>query len=59
MACLQVSVNILPFTCKATVSLFCNVGHIGEFFPLLVDEGILYVEENGETYILCVDDKLE
>lgn len=26
MACLKVSVNILPFTCKVTVSLFCDVG---------------------------------
>lgn len=53
MSCLQVNVSVRPVALKPSVSLFCGVG--GVYFPLLVDDGYLIVEENGVTYFLCVD----
>lgn len=57
MSCLQVNVSVEPLALKPTVSLFCSVGSV--FFPLLVDEGYLFVEENGVTYFLCVDKEIK
>lgn len=53
MSCLQVDVGVVPLALKPTISLFCRVGNV--FFPLLVDEGYLFVEENGNIYFLCVN----
>lgn len=53
MSCLQVSVSALPLALKPTASLYCSVGSL--FFPLLVEEGYLFVEDNGVTCFLCVD----
>ena len=53
MACLQVNISVLPVALKTSVSLYCSVGSV--FFPLLVEDGYLFVEENGVTYFLCVD----
>lgn len=53
MACLQVNISVSPIALKPSVSLYCSVGSV--FFPLLVEDGYLFVEENGVTYFLCVD----
>lgn len=53
MSCLQVNVRVVPLAIKPTVSLYCSVGSV--YFPLLVEEGYLFVKENDITYYLCVD----
>ena len=53
MSCLQVNITVSPIALKTTVSLFCGVGDI--YFPIFVEEGYLFVEENGIKYFLCVD----
>lgn len=54
MSCLQVNITVSPIALKPTVSLFCSVGDI-IYFPIFVEEGYLFVEENGIKYFLCVD----
>lgn len=53
MPCLQVNVTVLPLSLKPSVSVFCSVSGIS--FPLLVEEGYLFVEDKGGTYFLCVN----
>jgi hypothetical protein len=53
MACLRLNVSVQPVSLSLSVSLFCDVGNI--YYPLLVDDGYLFVEDNGVTYFLCVD----
>lgn len=55
MSCLQVNISVLPIAAKPSLSLYCSVGSV--FFPLLVEDGYLFVEENGVTYFLCVDEE--
>lgn len=52
-SCLQVDVSVASTHLNASASLFCSIGSL--YFPLLVDEGYLFVEEDGVTYFLCVD----
>ena len=52
-SCLQVDVSVASEHLNATALLFCGVGSL--YFPLLVDEGYLFVKEDGVTYFLCVD----
>lgn len=53
MSCLQVKVNIFPIKISPTATLCCNVGIL--FNPLFVDEGYLFVEENGVISFLTVN----
>ena len=53
MSCLQVNITVSSIALKPTLSLFCGIGDI--YFPLFVEEGYLFVEENGIKYFLCVD----
>jgi hypothetical protein len=53
MSCLQVNVSVKPIALKPSVSLYCSVGSV--YLPLFVEDGYLFVEENGVTYFLCVD----
>jgi hypothetical protein len=55
MSCLQVNISVKPIAIKPKISLFCSIGDF--YFPLLVDDGYLFVEENGIKYFLCVDKK--
>jgi hypothetical protein len=54
-SCLQVDISIASPTLKAQASLLCGLA--SPYFPLLVDEGYLFVEEDGVTYFLSVDRK--
>lgn len=45
MSCLRVNISAIPIQLSPTISLYCNVKH--ELPPLLVNEGYLFVEENG------------
>lgn len=51
-ACLIVKVSALPERLKMTVTAACNMEIPS--FPLLVDEGYLFVEDNGVISYLCV-----
>lgn len=53
MACLQVDVTMIPLQIRATAGIICSIGEI--FEPLLVDEGYLFVEENGVISFLTVN----
>jgi hypothetical protein len=57
MGCLKCEVELASQHIQGVVSLVCNIGSISLSIPLLVDEGYLFVEEDGETYYLCVDRK--
>lgn len=52
MPCLQVKVTVEPLQVKLTASLICGFGKT--LIPLLVDEGYLFVEENGVISFLTV-----
>ena len=53
MLCLQADVTIASQQLNLVVSLFCGLGQV--YFPLLVDDGYLLVEDNGVVYFLCVE----
>ena len=55
MGCLKCEVELVSQHIQGVISLVCNIGSISLSIPLLVDEGYLFVEEDGETYYLCVD----
>lgn len=52
--CLQVNIKVMQARLKPIISLACDAG-AKVYFPLLVDEGYLFVEENGIVSFLCVD----
>lgn len=52
--CLNGEVSLSTLSIRGAITLVCNVAK-GACFPLLVDEGYLFVEEDGVTYFLCVD----
>lgn len=65
MACLQVNitmiplqiqltdVTMIPLQIQLTTGIICDFGE--RFEPLLVDEGYLFVEENGVISFLTVN----
>lgn len=53
MACLQVKVTMKPLQINMFVGIICNPGN--KFEPLLVDEGYLFVKENGIIFFLAVN----
>lgn len=53
MACLQVNVTMMPLQIKMTAGIICSFGD--RFEPLLVDEGYLFVEDNGVISFLTVN----
>ena len=53
MACLQVNVTMIPLQIRLTAGIICGFGE--RFEPLLVDEGYLFVEENGVVSFLTVN----
>lgn len=57
MGCLKCKVELVSQRIQGVISLVCNIGGISLSMPLLVDEGYLFVKEDGETYYLCVDRK--
>lgn len=52
-SCLQVNITLLPLSIKPDITLYCSIGHV--YFPLLVEEGYLFVNDNDSMYFLCVD----
>lgn len=54
-ACMQVEVSLASERLSTIVSIFRKVGENILSLPLLVDEGYLFVEENGVLFYLCVD----
>lgn len=54
-ACMQVEVSLASERLSTIVSIFRRVGENILSLPLLVDEGYLFVEENGVLFYLCVD----
>lgn len=52
-SCLQVNIQVADKRLEVKSSLICEIKEV--YFPLIVDEGYLYVEENGNIYYLCVD----
>jgi hypothetical protein len=53
--CIQVEISVMPVVLKPSISLYCDLGQA--YFPLIVDEGYLLVEDNGIVSFLCVDKK--
>ena len=51
--CLQVDIKIASSHLTPAISLFCGLG--SPWFPLLVDEGYLFVDNGGVISFLCVD----
>lgn len=51
--CLQANVEIASQQLNLVVSLFCGLGQV--YFPLLVDDGYLLVEDNGVVSFLTVN----
>jgi hypothetical protein len=52
---MQVEVSLASERLSTIVSIFRRVGDNILSLPLLVDEGYLFVEENGVLFYLCVD----
>lgn len=53
MACVKVNINIFPIQLKPSISIICDA--TGMYYPLLVEEGVLLIQEDGVVQFLCVD----